>query len=219
MEKTTTDHAAISENMSKLKRLERVGNDLLEYWERILPGVPVTTEDYHAWAGDPDFIYRKYREVQLRSMTPIVFDHLPLEARRPELDDPMPQHNPLAVTRMGAAGTTYSGPVKPKFHPGRYEKVCRLAGMAKSVRDEHPVIVTHRWLRVEKGRVVIPKIAKDKLVKHFTHEYTDEQLKVAKATEQILAGIQKVHELTGGRLPITTKGGKVELDQAALKKL
>ncbi len=220
MKKTTVDREAVRANMSKLKTLKKFGSDLLEYWPRLIKNVSPSTEDYRKWAGNPAYIYERYRELQLEAgLTELVFDNLPAQAQQPELDDPRPQHNPLQVTRQGEGGTVHGAPQRSKFQPGRYPKVARLAGMVKNFRDEHEIIVNTDWLELRKGKLEIIKDAEKRLTHHFTTTFTDKQMEAAEATEAILAGFQKVYELTGGKIPISTKGGKVTVDEQAIKRL
>ncbi len=217
MKKTATDTAAVAANMGELKRLKKFGSDLMEYWGRLLPGISPSTEDYRQWAGDPGYIYQRYREIQLENgMTAQVFDSLPIETRQPELDDPRPIFNPLQVTRHGEGGTHSSGPERSKFTPGRYARTAQLAGQVKTSRDGHPIIVSPEWLEMRRGQLEIVKDAEKRLTAHFTHVFTPEQVAVGETVEALTAGLQKVLALTGGRLPITQEG---ELDINALKRI
>ncbi len=220
MKRTVTDDKAVSANMNRLKHLQKRGEALLEYWDRLLPGVSPSTEDFHAWCGNPLWIYTKYREIQLQSMTEMVFDNLPDSAKYPPMDDEPPKYNPLQPTRQGMF-TTHGAPKKTKFQErGRYQKVCNLAGQAKTFRDEDPIVVNHTWLKLEKGKLVIPKDSKAKLVKHFTHTYSDEAMAVGGELEGLMEGLAKVFTVTGGKLPISTdRDGRPVIDQKALKKI
>lgn len=222
MKKTYIDEEAIAANIQALRRLRRTGNDLIEYWGRLIKNQQPTTADYRAWAGNPDYIYERYREINLKAMTPEVFDHLPPETQRPPLDDPPEVRNPLAglhVTRQGPDGTHRSHPGPSKFTPGRYAKTARLAGMPGRTSDTKAIIVSPEWLELKNGEVVISKDAEKRLTEHFTHTFTDEQLAVGNEMEGMLSSIEKVFKITGGKLPITMKAGRPELDINQLKRM